>query len=234
MWDTKSRPPSLVRWSGGPWAGSACLRPSCRTTDHALWAEVTTGSRWTGGPRPSLGTSCSVSTGSPANSVDGQNCRSSGPLPADDVISCKFAIPHLAGHTPQPTPRRFPHASDPHTDHILAQPQSDYAPAETSVRLTRIKRQPAHSNPLGGMGTASLGDAATTTQWGPAFKPARRRAPAAQGVDPRGIWTGWTRQKSADAAPDRAGRMADHAGQARRHASAWVRSLHFSTLSRIS
>ena len=115
---------------------------------------VTTGSRWTGGPRPSLGTSCSVSTGSPANSVDGQNCRSSGPLPADDVISCKFAIPHLAGHTPQPTPRRFPHASDPHTGHILTQPQSDYAPAETSVRLTRIKRQPAHSNPLGGMGVS--------------------------------------------------------------------------------
>ena len=124
---------------------------------------VTTGSRWTGGPRPSLGTSCSVSTGSPANSVDGQNCRSSGPLPADDVISCKFAIPHLAGHTPQPTPRRFPHASDPHTGHILTQPQSDYAPAETSVRLTRIKRQPAYSKRLGGMGMASLGDAASTS-----------------------------------------------------------------------
>ena len=88
------------------------------------------------------------------------------------------------------------------------------------VTPPQIKRQPTNSNPLGGMGTASLGDAATTSQWGPAFKPARRPAPAAQGVDPRGIWTGWTRQKSAGAAPDRAGRMTDHAGQARRHACA--------------
>ena len=47
-----------------------------------------------------------------------------------------------------------------------------------------------------------------------------KAAPAAQGVDPREIWTGWTRQKSADAAPDRAGRMTDHVGQARRHACA--------------
>ena len=31
-----------------------------------------------------------------------------------------------------------------------------------------------------------------------------------------------------------AGRMTDHAGQTRRHAGAWVRSLHFSTLSCIS
>ena len=32
------------------------------------------------------------------------------------------------------------------------------------------------------------------------------------GADPRGTGAGWTRQKSADAAPDRAGRMTDHAG----------------------
>ena len=40
------------------------------------------------------------------------------------------------------------------------------------------------------------------------------------GVDPRGAGAGRTRQKPAGAAPDRAGRMADHAGQARRHACA--------------
>ena len=51
--------------------------------------------------------------------------------------AAKSAIPHLAGHTPQPTPRRFPHASDPHTGHILIQPQSDYAPTETSGRFTQ-------------------------------------------------------------------------------------------------
>ena len=134
---------------------------------------VTTGSRWASGPRPSLGTSCSVSTGSPANSVDGQNCRSSGPLPADDVISCKFAIPHLAGHTPQPTPRRFPHASDPHTGHILIQPQSDYAPAETSDRLTqtyasnRFTQIPC-ANDGGRRGMASPRDAATASTGEPA------------------------------------------------------------------
>ena len=117
---------------------------------------------------------------------------------------------------------------------------SGHIPAETSVRLEQIyapnpptqmpcgcvtppqiKRQPTNSNPLGGMGMPSPRDAATTTQWGPAFKPARRPAPAAQGVDPRGIWTGWTRQKSADAAPDRAGRMADHAGRRPDPASCW-------------
>ena len=85
-----------------------------------------------------------------------------------------------------------------------------------------LRIQPAYSNPLGGMGMASPRNATRRRHRsrGSAFKPARRPAPAAQGVDPRGIWTGWTRQKSAGAAPDRAGRMTDHAGQARRHACA--------------
>ena len=169
--------------------------------------------------------------------------------------SAKSASPRFAGHAPQPMPGRFPHAPDPHTGHVLMQPRSDYAPAETSVRFTQIhasnrstqipsndrstqmRIRPTYSNSLrrrGGHGMAPLRDAATASTGGPASKPARRRAPAAQGVDPRGIWTGWTRQKSAGAAPDRAGRMADHAGQARRHAGAWVRSLHFPTLLRIS
>ena len=73
---------------------------------------------------------------------------------------------------------------------------------EPASHLRKSSANPTHSNPLGGMGMASLRDAAPTSQWGPAFKPARRPAPTAQGVDPRGIWTGWIQQKSADAAPD--------------------------------
>ena len=89
-------------------------------------------------------------------------------------------------------------------------------PAAAS-HLRRSTIQPALKSPGGhGHGVAWRCD----DGGGPASKPARRPAPAAQGVDPRGIWTGWTRQKSADAAPDRAGRMTDHAGQARRHACA--------------
>ena len=91
---------------------------------------------------------------------------------------------------------------------------------------------PTHSNSnvqrLGDMDTAPPRDAATASTGEPAC-----HGPAC-GLDPRGIGAGRTRQKPAGAAPDRAGRMTDHAGQARRHASAWVRSLHFPTLSRIS
>ena len=157
--------------------------------------------------------------------------------------TAKSAIPHLAGHALQPMPGCFPHASDPHTGNIPIPPQSDHAPAETSGRLTQTRRQPVSSNSLRLRRRAarrrrqrmtSPRDAASTSQWRPALKPARRPAPAAQGVDPRGTGAGWTRQKSADAAPDRAGRTTDRAGQARRHAGAWVRSLHFPTLSRIS
>ena len=41
-----------------------------------------------------------------------------------------------------------------------------------SVRSTQTRVRPTHSNTLGGMGTASPRDAAPTSQWGPAFKPA--------------------------------------------------------------
>ena len=56
------------------------------------------------------------------------------------------------------------------------------------------------------------------------------------GADPRGTGSGWTRQKPADAAsdPQDERQTTQAAGQARRHAGDWVRSLHFPTLSRIS
>ena len=157
--------------------------------------------------------------------------------------TAKSAIPHLAGHTLQPMPRRSPCASDPHTGYVPTrfhgspiQPPSSKNPDigfdETSVSgsanqapirsprtpcadcrrgdacpggaQTRRDQRPAyadprtnptHSNSLRrrgghGYGVASRCDAAPTSQWGPAFKPARRPAPAAQGVDPRRIWTG--------------------------------------------
>ena len=50
--------------------------------------------------------------------------------------TAKSAIPHLAGHALQPMPGCFPHASDPHTGNIPIPPQSDHAPAETSVSGT--------------------------------------------------------------------------------------------------
>ena len=63
--------------------------------------------------------------------------------------TAKPASPRFAGHTPQPMPGCFPHASDPHTGHILTQPQSDYAPAETSGRSPQIPNQYSHSSSLG-------------------------------------------------------------------------------------
>ena len=95
-----------------------------------------------------------------------------------------------------------------------------------------LRVQPAYSKRLGGMGMASPRDTTTTGAPRSSRPEGLRLRPG--GVDPRGAGAGRTRQKPAGAAPDRTGRMADHAGQARRHASAWVRSLHFSTLSRIS
>ena len=109
------------------------------------------------------------------------------------------------------------------------------SPTRPASGFGESSANPTHSNSnvqrLGGMGTASPRDA--TTGAPRSSRPEGRRLRPG-GVDPRGAGAGRTRQKPAGAAPDRAGRMADHAGQARRHASAWVRSLHFSTLSRIS
>ena len=123
--------------------------------------------------------------------------------------TAKPAIPHLAGHALQPMPGCFPHASDSHTGNIPIPPQSDHVPAETSGRLAQILTPTSPANQLRRRAArrrrqrmTSLRDATSASQWGPAFKPARRPAPAAQGVDPRRIWTGWIQQKSADAAPD--------------------------------
>ena len=49
------------------------------------------------------------------------------------AIHKKPQSPHFAGHTLQPMPGCFPHASDPHTGNIPIPPQSDHAPAETSA-----------------------------------------------------------------------------------------------------
>ena len=65
---------------------------------------------------------------------------------------------------------------------------------------SNLRIQTTHSNSLrrrGGHGVAWR-----CSDGSPASKPARRPAPTAQGADPRRIWTGWTRQKSADAAPE--------------------------------
>ena len=76
---------------------------------------------------------------------------------------------------------------------------------------------------------------ATRRRRGPALRPARRPAAQARGspgsrgrLDPAKV-----RRRSVRAIGS-AGRTTDHAGQARRHAGARVRSLHFPTLSRIS
>ena len=151
----------------------------------------------------------------------------------------------IPGHAPAETsgrspqiPNQYSHASSlnqrPVHSNLRIQPVSPPSLRQRPVN-SNLRIRPTHSNSprrRGGHGHAVASRRGDVE--GPAFKPARRPAPAAQGVDPRRIWTGWIQQKSADAAPDRAGRMTDHAGQARRHASAWVRSLHFPALSRIS
>ena len=84
-------------------------------------------------------------------------------------------------------------------------------PPRPARPVPQTRRQPVSSNSLRLLRRAarrrrqrmaSLRDATTASasQWRPALKPARRPAPAVQGADPRGIWTGWTRQKSAGAA----------------------------------
>ena len=103
--------------------------------------------------------------------------------------TAKPAILHPAGHAPRPMPRRSPRASDPHTGHIPIPPQSDHAPAETSGRLAQIFAPTSPANQLRRRSarrrrqrTAPPRDAASaSSQWGPAFKPARRPAPAARG-----------------------------------------------------
>ena len=83
---------------------------------------------------------------------------------------------------PAPTAGAVPHV------------QTGHRPAETSDRLTQTYASD-RSTQIPRDGGPCAGD-----DGGPAFKPARRPAPAAQGVDPRGIWTGWIQQKSADVA----------------------------------
>ncbi len=56
---------------------------------------------------------------------------------ANSQKTAKLASPRFADHTPQPMPGCFPHASDPHTGHIIIQPQSDHAPAEASGWLAQ-------------------------------------------------------------------------------------------------
>ena len=56
---------------------------------------------------------------------------------ANSQKTAKPTSPRFAGHTPQPMPGCFPHASDPHTGHIIIQPQSDHAPAEASGWLAQ-------------------------------------------------------------------------------------------------
>ena len=97
---------------------------------------------------------------------------------------------------------------------------------ETSGRFTQIWRQSSPANSLRRRRTAVDGvnvrhRFAMRRRRGLCVQAGPKAGPAAQGVDPRGIWTGWVRQKSADAAPDRAGRMADHAGRRPGPASRW-------------
>ena len=152
--------------------------------------------------------------------------------------TAKPAILHPAGHAPRPMPRRSPRASDPHTGHIPIPPQSDHAPAETSAPACANLHANQSRKPIAttcSPPTASTHDAASRRGVDAMGARVQARPKAgACGADPRGTGADRTRQKPADAAPDRAGRMADHAGQARRHAGARVRSPHFPTLSRIS
>ena len=67
-------------------------------------------------------------------------------------------------------PSCFPHASDPHTDHTLIQPQPDHAPAETSADgssgstpTNSLKFQRPTTGGHGRQGTASLRDATTAS-----------------------------------------------------------------------
>ena len=72
-------------------------------------------------------------------------------------------------------PSCFPHASDPHTDHTLIQPQPDHAPAETSADgssgstpTNSLKFQRPTTGGHGRQCTASLRDATTPTTGEPA------------------------------------------------------------------
>ena len=96
-----------------------------------------------------------------------------------------------------------------------------------SAHPTRLLKYP------GGHGHGIASRCGADVAVGPAFKPAL----AAQSVgSPRNLdrLDSTKVRRCGVRAIGSAGRMTDHAGQTRRHAGAWVRSLHFSTLSRIS
>ena len=78
----------------------------------------------------------------------------------------KPASPRFAGHTPQPMPGCFPHASDPHTGHILTQPQSDYAPAETSDRFHKLHINTVTQIPCGCVQPVVVTSRRSGNSWG--------------------------------------------------------------------
>ena len=161
----------------------------------------------------------------------------------------KSAVSHPASPYAVAMPHRSPCASDPHTDNIPIPPQSDHVPAETSAPAY-ANQAPTGLLKLPAAATACSPPPASTSAYGAASRRcvgvnavgARVQAgpkTGACGADPRGTGAGRTRQKSADAAsgqsdPQDERQTTQAAGQARRHAGAWVRSFHFPTLSRIS
>ena len=86
-----------------------------------------------------------------------------------------------------------------------ARPWRVSQPAETSGRSTQIRIQPTYSNSLRrrgghGYGVASRRCDGAGVAVGPCVQACLKAGSC--GADPRGTGAGWTRQKSADAAPD--------------------------------
>ena len=80
--------------------------------------------------------------------------------------SAKSASPRFADHTLQPMPGCFPHASDPHTDHILMQPQSDHAPVETSDRFHKLHINTVTQIPCGCVQPVAVASQRSGDSWG--------------------------------------------------------------------
>ena len=175
---------------------------------------------------PKIPTLVSIRPTFPAPQVPNQPGPTNSPTPRARPWACtRISVPwsYLHGHARAFTAMVTSLRLDPHA--------SGHASAETSVRLWQIKRQPN-----------SLKSQRPTTG-GHGRRRRRVDDDRGAGMSWSGLWPGSPGNRGRlDSTKVRrcgagsAGRMTDHAGRrpARRHAGSWVRSLHLSTLSRIS
>ena len=143
---------------------------------------------------------------------------------------------------------RGPCLADPHAPRIPIRATSPYRhsltmrPPRPAAGLRKSSRQPV---PQTNCDDGQPADGVNARRR-PATRRRRRRSGAPRSSRPEGRRLrsrAWIPEESGQVELDKSpqarrriaqGRMADHAGQARRHAGACVRSPHFSTLSRIS